>query len=865
MSASRSPAPFAFAGRLTDLTEANKNRLLNRGQATVAEVERGTAEVIESVRANGDAALIELARRFDQAVPSSLEVPPEECRTALADLEPELRAALEYAADNVRKFHAALLPADLSLQVQPGVTLSRLSEPLASVGVYVPGGRASYPSSVLMGVIPARVAGVSQVIVCTPPAANGKPPAAVLAACALAGADRVFAVGGAGAVAAMALGTRTVPRVNKIVGPGNAFVAEAKRQLTGVVASDSPAGPSEVLIVADASADPELVALELIAQAEHDPAAASVLVAVGEAPARAVEVALKRLLPQQQRQEVVRASLAAAGALLTAETLDEALAFANLYAPEHLALMLKQPRSAVAKVRNAGSVFVGSFSSVVFGDYVTGANHTLPTGGLARAYSGLSTLDFLRTFTVQKVSAEAAANLAPVAADLAAAEGLYAHAAAARARIGNDAGRQPVAGDDGDGGDGGDGATGQRAPGALRRFRLAYRGIELYDPRRTPVEVDLSDNTNLFEPHPAALRALRELRNEQIGRYPSVYATELRSTLAALHGVQPENVTTGSGLDGVIDAAVRAFCDPGATIAFPDPTFGMVSLFGRMNGVQPLPVLLKDDLSVDVDGLLASRSAVTYVCNPNNPTGKPVSRAVMQRLNADARGVVLIDEAYADFAGPEAASGQIDLAGNTLILRTLSKAYGLAGLRVGYAMGPADLVREIEKSRGPYKVTASAEAAALAVLRGDTEWLDEVVQRTVSNRQRLLTELTQRGFQPLPSAANFVLVPMRAQSLAVTPPELPAGAPGAAPGRERATAPATDPATSLGTALRKRGVAVRAFPDLARIGPAIRVSIGPWPMLQRFLEELDALPELTAGATTAGRPRTTATDGTDRA
>lgn len=793
----------SLIGRLSDLPKEALHGLLNRGQATSAEVESATAEVIRQVRADGDAALLDLASRFDKAVPTALEVLAEECEAALASLDPDLRAALEAAAENIRVFHAAQLPQAFELEAQPGIRLGRRAEPLASVGVYVPGGRASYPSSVLMGVIPAKVAGVGQVVVCTPPAQDGRPPAAVLAACALAGADRVFAVGGAGAVAAMAFGTATVPQVNKVVGPGNAYVTAAKRQLNGVVAIDCPAGPSEVLIVADAGADPELVALELIAQAEHDPDASAVLVSVSEELTLAVAATLESVVRGQPREEVVRAALRASGALLTADTLEEAVGFANAFAPEHLSLMVRAPRELLPRVRNAGTVFLGDTSSVVFGDYATGANHTLPTAGLARSYSGLGTLDFVRMVTFQEVAPEAAADLADVVVTLAAAEGLPGHAAAARGRAGT---TLPPA-----------------APGTplapRPRLRAAYRHIHLYDPRRAPVGVDLSDNTNLFGPAPGVAEAVGALRPEQYTRYPSLYAAELRQELAALHGVAPENVTTGSGLDGVIDAAVRAFCDPGARLAYPDPTFGMVALFGQMNGVQQVPVPLTEELDVNVTALLNAGADMVYVCDPNNPTGRPVPPADLERLSRGSTGVVLVDEAYADFAGRPA--GPTRLVANTLVLRTLSKAYGLAGLRVGYAVGPAELVLEVEKSRGPYKITAPAEAAALAVLRGGREWLTEVIARTVENRGRLTSELEARGLRPLPSAANFVLIP-------ALPPRL------AEAGEEP-----TDSATALGTRLRAQGVAVRVFPNLPRIGPAIRVSVGPWPMLERFLAALD--------------------------
>jgi histidinol dehydrogenase len=302
------------------------------------------------------------------------------------------------------------------------------------VAVYAPGGRAAYPSSVLMGVIPALVAGVREVIVCSPAGPDGRPPDTLLAACALAKADRLFAIGGAGAIAAVAYGTATVPRVDKIVGPGNAYVTEAKRQVNGRVAIDCPAGPSEILILADDSADASLIVRELFAQAEHDPDAAAVLVSTSARLIDEVCLAIEAEIGAEPRADIIRASLDANGALLLADSDDEMIEFANRYAPEHLALYVREPRALLARVRNAGTVFLGSAASVAFGDYVTGANHVLPTAGLARAYSGLSTLDFIRWTTYQEIDVSAARMLAGVTATLADAEGLPAHARAARAR-----------------------------------------------------------------------------------------------------------------------------------------------------------------------------------------------------------------------------------------------------------------------------------------------------------------------------------------------------------------------------------------------------------------------------------------------
>jgi histidinol dehydrogenase len=281
--------------------------------------------------------------------------------------------------------------------------------------------------------VPARVAGVGEIVLCSPPGRTGRPSEVVLAAAALGGVSRVFALGGAGAIAAMAYGTESVPRVDRIVGPGNAYVAEAKLQVASVVAIDSPAGPSELLVLADESADPVLVARELLAQAEHDPLAAVVAVATSARVADAIRAALAELLPAQPRRGICTTALARQGAVLWADSLDDAIAFANAYAPEHLLLVVRELDAALAKVRNAGTVFVGAGASVAFGDYMTGANHVLPTGGLARSYSGLSTLDFVRWTTYQRVSPAAAARLASDVAAFADAEGLPGHAMAARA------------------------------------------------------------------------------------------------------------------------------------------------------------------------------------------------------------------------------------------------------------------------------------------------------------------------------------------------------------------------------------------------------------------------------------------------
>ena len=433
-----SPVTLRARGEMSALDGPLRHTLMHRSPSQHHDVRQRTRDIIQRVRVGGDTALRELAREFDGVTLDALEVPRARWVRALDALEPSLRTALERAARNITPVHRAMRPSAIEISPEPGITIGRRPDPLARVGVYAPGGRAAYPSSLLMGAIPARVAGVGEVVVCSPPGPDGVPSAVVLAAAALAGVDRVFALGGAGAIAAMALGTPSVPRVDRVVGPGNAYVAEAKLQLVSDVAIDAPAGPSELLVLADDSANADVMARELLAQAEHDPDAAVVAVLTGlgaTALALAVEIALGTLIAQTPRANIVRASLRACGAIVTSPSLAEGVTFANAWAAEHLLLVVREDVRAdtLAALRNVGTVFVGESSSVAFGDYMTGANHVLPTAGAARCYSGLSTLDFVRWTTWQTVSVDAAARMAEDVGRFADAEGLPGHAAAARA------------------------------------------------------------------------------------------------------------------------------------------------------------------------------------------------------------------------------------------------------------------------------------------------------------------------------------------------------------------------------------------------------------------------------------------------
>ena len=421
-----------FTGSLNTLNEGDRRALFNRSAIVDSSIKTTVSSIIDRVRRNGDTALIELACEYDRVDLASLEVPQDIVRNSLQRISNDLESALRRSARNIESVHAAWLPEATTVEVEPGITIIRRLDPLARVGVYAPGGKAAYASSVLMTAIPARVAGVNEIILCSPPSATGLPSDQVLAAAAIAEVDRVFAIGGSGAIAAMAIGTETVPRVDRIVGPGNAYVSEAKIQLTSEVGIDSPAGPSELLVIADDSADPAVIAREVCAQAEHDARAIVLVIAVGDDVARQIGSAIEMEIAGQPRADTIANALRTAGGVVSAQSIREAVEAANSFAPEHLLIAARDAAAIAESVQSAGSMFIGQTSSVAFGDYMTGANHVLPTGGLARCYSGLSTVDFVRWTTVQTITSAGARGLAFDTATFAEAEGLPAHASAAR-------------------------------------------------------------------------------------------------------------------------------------------------------------------------------------------------------------------------------------------------------------------------------------------------------------------------------------------------------------------------------------------------------------------------------------------------
>lgn len=419
---------------ILDCKKVSKNEIFIRDSRT-ADVSDAVSEILRNVRAHGDAALRMYTEKFDGVQLTDLEVTKAELEEGATQVEPEFLRILEEAAENIRAFHERQVRGSFLISEKNGIVMGQKVMPIARVGLYVPGGTAAYPSTVLMDSIPAKIAGCETLVMTTPPGRDGRVNPAILAAAKTAGVDRIFKIGGAQAVAALAYGTESIPALDKIVGPGNAFVAEAKKQVFGKVAVDMIAGPSEILIVADGTASPAIVAADMLSQAEHDKMASAVLVTDSLSLAEAVAQELERQLALLPRFEIARESIDRNGKIILAETIEEAIDIANEIAPEHLELCVDHPFDYLDAVRNAGSIFMGKHCPEALGDYLAGPNHTLPTGGTARFSSPLSVDDFVKKSQFTYFTKDALAAVAKDVAYFAEKEGLSAHARSALSRF----------------------------------------------------------------------------------------------------------------------------------------------------------------------------------------------------------------------------------------------------------------------------------------------------------------------------------------------------------------------------------------------------------------------------------------------
>jgi len=703
--------------------------LVNRAPVP-EEVRVQTQALLLDVQKRGDAALLDLTERFDGVRLAQTRVSTQALRAALANLDPGMRRALEAAAANIEAVHGAQRFQEEPVDVVRGVRVWREWRALRRVGIYVPGGRTVYPSSVLMLAIPARLAGCEEIVMCSPPQRDGQVAPAILAAAGLAGVTEIHAIGGAQAIAAMAYGTESVRRVDKIFGPGNAYVTAAKLAVFGDVAIDMPAGPSEILVLTDGSVPAPWVAADLRAQAEHAPDARAILVSTDPAIAADVRGLLDGELADQVR-------------VLSATEMEAAIGFANDFAPEHLTLACAEPDRWLARISAAGSVFLGPYAPAAAGDYATGANHVLPTGGASRSFSALGIDAFGRTMQAQSLDREGLYRLEHIVDAIATAEQLSAHKESVRIRRSGSASFP--------------GLNGPRPRGAIQRMQpyeweppSARIASEAGVPETDVVRFDT--NTS---PWPGA--SLSVVASLALNEYPDTSYSMVTDALAAYTGASPDAITVGAGADEILDMLAKAYVGAGDPVVLSRPTYAMFRIVSEIAGgrVDAVPAA---GLDLDQDRfLLASRHArLTWLCNPNNPTGELLPVGFIETLAEETPGVVAVDEAYFEFSGVTAA-GLIARFPNLVLVRTLSKAFGLAGVRVGYALAGPQISAALRRVRPPGSISVVSEALGTHALR-DQQGMRQRVSRIVEGRETLYGELTRLGLDVHPSAANFLLV-----------------------------------------------------------------------------------------------------------
>ena len=767
--------------------------LLRRPSLDVTQLFDIVRPIVDEVAAKGDAALRAYAERFDKVCLTDLRVSEAEISAAEALVSDDLKKAIRQAYSQIYAFHAAQRFDGVRVETAPGVVCEQRALPISRVGLYIPGGSAPLFSTVLMLGIPARIAGCEKVVLCTPPAKDGSVHPAILFAASLCGITEIFKVGGAQAVAAMAVGTETVPKVDKIFGPGNQYVMAAKQwvALKGT-AIDMPAGPSEVEVLADDSARADFVAADLLSQAEHGPDSQAILITTSRALAEEVVTEVARQCAALPRHEIAEKALQHSK-IIVFDTMEEALEMTNEYAPEHLIIATRNYREVAQKIHHAGSVFLGNFSCESAGDYASGTNHTLPTSGFARSYSGLCLDSFMRKITFQELTPEGIRSIGRTVELMASAEELDAHRNAMTVRLAACQDAEVVVTNT-------DSVTPLVRPNVLKMEAYSSARDE-YSGKQATVFLDANEN-----PY-----------NAPFNRYPDPLQTEVKAELAKQKGVRSSQIFLGNGSDEAIDLVFRVFCRPGVdNVVALEPTYGMYAVCAATNDVEYRRVLLREDFSFSAADVLKATDATTkaiFLCSPNNPTGNLLPRAEIDILLKEFPGIVVVDEAYGDFVPEASLRFALDAHPRLIVLATFSKAWASAGLRLGIAMASEEIIGYFNKVKYPYNVNILTQQQALEILK-NKDLVADWIKLTLEERERLAAALASlTGCQKVyPSDANFVLIKI-------------------------------DNATALYNALVDRGIIVRNRSKVTLCNDCLRITVGT-PAENDAL--LSALKELTA-------------------
>jgi histidinol dehydrogenase len=741
-----------FRLKIIEAGDPALERIFDRNTGELELLKDRVAQILAAVREKGDEAVCDFSARFNgvRFTPAGLKVTAAEIRNAYKETDEGFLDALHLALRNITAFHRRQLQHSWFESDESGSILGQLIRPLRRVGLYVPGGKASYPSSVLMNAIPARVAGVKEVVMVTPPASDGSVSAHVLVAAAEAGVHEIYKIGGAQAIAALAFGTSTVPRVDKITGPGNIYVALAKQQVYGQVDIDMIAGPSEILIIADETAAPAFIAADLLSQAEHDEMAAPVLLTPSRQLAFRVQEEVAAQSALLLRKEIVEHSLDNYGAIVLTGSIDEAFDLANRFAPEHLELMLEEPLRWLARVENAGAVFVGAHSPEPVGDYLAGPNHILPTGGTARFYSPLGVDSFLKKSSLIAYTGATLAKMGDAVIKMAGVEGLEAHANAVRVRLKKNDQKKGIEGR-------------YRMNTLFDAAKLAREDLQNLNPYEAPfypdlIKLDANENSYEFPPEVRA-KITAELETLNLNCYPDAMAQKLRESIAGYTGTGLENIMVGNGSDELILNIILTFA-AGERFVVTTPTFVMYQIHGRVAAAEVVEVPRLDDFSIDVSSIkrvaCGTGIKLVFICTPNNPTGNAVPREEIEEVLRGTNAIVVVDEAYGEFGG-ESCVPLLSRYPNLIVLRTFSKAFGMAGLRVGYLLSGRSVIKELLKVKQPFNLNTFSQVAARLVLENQAPF-KERIEQILKERDRLFKELSSlRGVEVFPSQANFIL------------------------------------------------------------------------------------------------------------
>ena len=704
------------------------------------DITEAVRSIVDAVRTRGDDALCEFTERWDgvRLTPAQLRVPADAFASTAVDSR--FAAAFERAVTRIRRFHEEVKPRSVFIDDDEGVRMGLRWTAVGAVGLYVPGGKATYPSTLAMTAIPAQIAGVERIVVVSPPGPDGEVSPQVLLAAHILGLDEVYRVGGAQAVAALAVGTETIPRVDKIFGPGNAFVAEAKKQLYGEVGIDLLAGPSELVVYADDTTRPEWVAADLMAQAEHDESTRITLLASSQRVLQAVRQELVTAVPAQPRHEIISKAFESGGTFEVVASREAAARRINEIAPEHLSVQVRDAWSMLPLLKNAGAIFLGAESPVAVGDYYAGPNHVLPTDRTARFASCLSVEDFMKRSNVVSMGCEFLRRHGEDVEILAAGEALPAHGESVRVR---------------------------RQPSVTFHLRRGLRAVTPYLLVEESAAIKLNQNESPWDvPVEVKDEVALRLRELPWNRYHQKVPDDFGAALAARAGVPSECVLMGSGSNLLLQWIFEAFGGSDARILYPAPSFSLYRMWGDIVEAQLDAVRLADDLSYDaatwVTRVRESRPSLTVLCLPNNPTGGEMSLDGVRSVAAACRevgGVLIVDEAYQEFSpvGFDRTSLIHDL-DNVILLRTFSKAFSAAGMRLGYLLAPAALATELRKLVPPFHLSLfSAVLGQVLLERADL--MEARVRSILSERSRLTEAIGDLpGVETLPSEANFFLV-----------------------------------------------------------------------------------------------------------